>query len=137
MRSVTLRFLFNYKYGQDALAIGWEPNTEATRRMLFEWADLIVVAEESFRELVPDEYREKVVIYDLGPDVWGMSLHPTLVPRCDALIQRHLEASAKAIRERDAPIHPTSEPDALQRSGCGGTRHANPADCGVNRGFAN
>lgn len=106
VRSVTLRFLLNYKYGFDALACGWEPNTDDTRRMLYEWADVIIVCEASFAELLPLDVRGKVNVFEIGPDVWGMSLHPELVEICDNLIQQWVAAHSAAAAKRASEAAP-------------------------------
>ena len=100
VRSVTLRFLLNYRYGFDALACGLEPNTEETRRMLYEWAAIIIVCESSFVDLLPEDMRPKANVFDIGPDVWGGSLHPELIDICDDLIQQWIAAHNKAAQSR-------------------------------------
>ena len=85
-RSVGLAFVLKYGYGHDALACGWEKNSESTREMLFNWADRIFIVEESFKQYIPEKYEEKVTVYELGPDRWFNSLHNNLLQCCDDLI---------------------------------------------------
>ncbi len=87
-RSVALAYLFKYKYDLDALACGWEKNSEATRRMLFAWADKIFIMQAHFLEHVPIEFRTKTQVIDVGPDVWFNGLDPELVARCDELLKQ-------------------------------------------------
>lgn len=89
VRSVMARFLLNYKYGLDALACGWEPNTDDTKTMLFEWADVIIPMQAEFVEKIPEKYRGKVaVVLDVGPDRWG--LNQDLLETVDGLLQQAL-----------------------------------------------
>ncbi len=96
-RSVALAYLLKYKYGVDALACSWEKNSEATRRMLFGWADKIFIMQAHFLEHVPAEFRTKTQVIDVGPDVWFNGLDPELVALCDELLnskaKEHLTAS--------------------------------------------
>lgn len=78
VRSVTLAYILKYERGLDALACGWEPNTEETKDMLYNWADRIVVMQTEFKDKIPEQYRDKVVTCDVGPDRWGRSLDSDL-----------------------------------------------------------
>lgn len=62
----------------DALACGWSTNSEETIAMLAEWADRIIVVQPHYREKIPQRYRNKVAVYDVGRDRWLNSLHPQL-----------------------------------------------------------
>lgn len=108
VRSVTLRYLLNYKYGGDCLACGWEPNTDDTKRMLYEWADVIVCMEESFLEMLPDYARAKACVLDVGPDVWGLSLHPDLIERIDGLLHEQYERQQLSAEMPDAEREPAA-----------------------------
>lgn len=87
VRSVSLRFLLNYVHGFDSLACGWEPNTDETKRMLYDWADTIIVMETAFAEKLPADVLHKVMAIDVGPDVWGASLHPDLMTKLTLLLE--------------------------------------------------
>jgi predicted protein tyrosine phosphatase len=89
-RSVACGYLLKYKYGIDTLACGWEGNRPETCQMLFAWADLIVVMQEAFLEHVPKKFRKKVLVIDVGPDVWCNSLHPELLAKIDELLTPHM-----------------------------------------------
>lgn len=87
VRSVTLAYLFKYKYGIDSLACGWERNSTETNEMLFDWADLIITVEPYILEQkIPQKYHHKAKVYAIGEDIWGMALHPELIAKCDACI---------------------------------------------------
>jgi hypothetical protein len=87
VRSVGLGYVLKYHYGQDVLACSWEKNTDETRRMLYAWGDRIIVMEADFVKYVPPEFQSKVVVYDVGPNRWGSSLHPELLDIVDKLIR--------------------------------------------------
>jgi hypothetical protein len=78
-RSVALGFLMKYRYGEDALACSWEKNSAETLKMLFDWADKIIILQAHFIQYVPAEYHEKVGVVDVGADVWCNGLHPDLL----------------------------------------------------------
>ena len=86
-RSAGLAYVLKYGYGHDALAVGWHRNSDKTRAMLYKWADRIFIVQAEFMQYVPEPFRKKVTVYELGPDIWFNSLHPDLTAKCDALIQ--------------------------------------------------
>lgn len=91
VRSVMARYLLNYKYGFDCLACGWEPNTDETKAMLFEWADTIIPMQPEFIEKIPAKYHDKIkVVFETGPDKWG--LNADLMAVVDGLIQEAFAA---------------------------------------------
>lgn len=78
VRSVTLAYILKDERGLEALAMGWKPNSDETKQMLYEWADTIIVMQAAFEDKIPQEYRGKVIVCDVGPDRWGRSLDPGL-----------------------------------------------------------
>lgn len=78
VRSVTLAYILKYERGLEALAMGWEPNTQETRDMLCDWADLIIVMETHMKDKLPERYHDKVKVCDVGPDRWFRSLDSDL-----------------------------------------------------------
>ena len=91
-RSVACSFLLKYRYGCDALAASWETNSVETLTMLYEWADIIIVMQAEFEERVYLAYRDKVVVIDVGPDIWFNGLHPDLLKKCDDLLLQYVVA---------------------------------------------
>jgi predicted protein tyrosine phosphatase len=79
VRSVTLGGICKYWFGHEAIAASLEKLEPETLGMLYRWADVIVVVEEQYVELVPDEFSGKVRLVNIGPDRWGFSNHPDLV----------------------------------------------------------
>jgi hypothetical protein len=77
VRSVALAFQLK-DHGQDAIAGSWRWNSPETFRMLFEWADYIVLMQEEFLPHVielPGFDIDKARVVDVGPDTYGNPLH--------------------------------------------------------------
>lgn len=95
VRSVTMAYCLKSGYGHDVLACGLEYNSESTLRMLFAWADLIIVMHDVLVPLIPVKYEVKAVLFDVGPDKWGIALHPELIEIClngiESFIKNYLE----------------------------------------------
>lgn len=95
VRSVGLKFLLRYTFGHDVIACGWEGNTEETRRMLFNWADAIVILQGVFISHVPPEFHNnpdgsrKLFCYDVGEDRFGTPFHPELQHMLLSMVQQH------------------------------------------------
>jgi hypothetical protein len=70
------------KYGHDVLVGGLGYNSPEAIEMLTDWADRIVVMQQELAPLVPPNGRGKMVIADIGPDVWEHSSDPDLIARC-------------------------------------------------------
>lgn len=78
VRSVSLAFLLKNN-GQDAVAASWRWNSPETLALLCEWADYVYVMQDEFKEKIPERFRDKVGIADVGPDRFGNPLHPELI----------------------------------------------------------
>jgi predicted protein tyrosine phosphatase len=87
-RSVALAYLLKYWYDVDALACSWEKNTSETMAMLCDWAETIFVMQPEFREFVPEQYRGKIQVIDVGEDRWFNGMDPDLLKLCGELLQR-------------------------------------------------
>lgn len=88
VRSVTLAFVLKYEYKIDAIAASLEKNSENTLKMLYEWADRIIVVQVGMEDNIPVEYLEKTLCLDIGPDRWGASLHKELLNICGNLLEQ-------------------------------------------------
>lgn len=96
VRSVGMAFALKYPHQQDAIACGWEGNTEETRNMLFEWADRIIIMQGEFARYIPDRFKEKLRVVDVGPDRYGSAFHPDL--------QNFVQSVAAQWKERNFDI---------------------------------
>lgn len=96
VRSVALKYLLHYGGMKlDALACGWESNTDNTRDMLFAWADYIIVMQPQFASRVPAAFHyqpggpRKLFCYDVGQDRFGNPFHPELQQMLKGMISGH------------------------------------------------
>lgn len=89
VRSVAAKYLLTYKYGHEVLACGWESNTPETRKMLFEWCDVIVIMQAHFKQYIPEEFWNKTICYDVGPDRFMNPFHPELGKGLIQMIEQH------------------------------------------------
>lgn len=82
VRSVALAYLLkDYHGGHDAVAIGWQTAGKELKDFLFTWADKIIVLEPYMCQHVPEAYKAKTEIYDVGPDGYGNPRHPGLLEK--------------------------------------------------------
>ena len=67
-RSVALGWLLKDFYRADCLCAGAGANTTETFRVLMDWAETIIVVDARLMAGVPDEWRPKVLLCDVGSD---------------------------------------------------------------------
>lgn len=80
-RSTVLATLLKLEYGEsDALACGVDRNSPATLEMLFDWADKIFVVDQYVLNQLKTRgiMNDKVILIDVGTDIWGQHHHPEL-----------------------------------------------------------
>lgn len=73
-----MKMILNRHLGHSTLACGMENNDDDCRRMLFEWADAVVILHRDFESGVMPEFRHKMHVFDVGDDVWGNPFDPDL-----------------------------------------------------------
>lgn len=78
VRSVAMKRILHRYLGHETLAVGIDNNGEECLRMLYGWADFIIVTHKAFAERIPAEFATKVQTFHIGLDVWGNSFHPEL-----------------------------------------------------------
>ncbi len=54
---------------------------------LVAWADVIILMQGTFAWSIPKEFGDKVVINDVGPDIWSNPYNPDLRALCDRFIK--------------------------------------------------
>ena len=69
-RSVVCAWLLRKMFGHEALAAGMVTTSRRTRRMLYQWADRIVLVVPRYAHRIPEEFRGKLRIVDAGRDTW-------------------------------------------------------------------
>ena len=70
-RSVAMAYVLKKYYRIDALACGYRDNTPETLTMLYQWADLIIAMAGRVWKRIPEEYKSKAKLCDVGSDRWG------------------------------------------------------------------
>lgn len=66
----------------DVIPVGYRGNTKETLIMLGEWADFVIVMEEKYkRKLPPEMDQSKMLVCEVGPDVYGNSHHRVLIDK--------------------------------------------------------
>lgn len=58
-----------HRRGMEAVAIGWHTSPE-TLKQLATLADTIIVMQGIYREYIPFQHRLKVIVMDVGSDIW-------------------------------------------------------------------
>ena len=72
--------------GVDALAAGVGANSAETLDMLYRWADKVIVMHDLLLPCVPEAYKEKVMLCNVGEDRWQNPYHPELQQLVHAMI---------------------------------------------------
>lgn len=65
----------------DVIALGYFANSTETKDMMFSWADHIVVMEEQYLKHIPEQFKAKTLVCEVGPDVYGRHNHPQLIDK--------------------------------------------------------
>lgn len=81
VRSVGMAYLLKHMYGHDVVPVGHDLNSQQTIDMLADWADLIIVMQPQYATGLPMRDAHKIIKLDIGPDIWGNSLHPDLLAK--------------------------------------------------------
>lgn len=66
------------RHGHSAVPCGWLTESAETLAMLCAWADVVIVMQAEFKEKVAPEFHGKVVVADVGRDIWGPRWHPDM-----------------------------------------------------------
>lgn len=64
----------------DVVPVGIDKNS-GVLPLLYEWADHIIVMQEKYGKRIPEEFAHKVVVCEVGPDVYHNSRHPLLIAK--------------------------------------------------------
>lgn len=87
-RSVQFMQLLRYKYlGSDVLPMGINSFTDETKKMLFDWADHIILTDKRFRNMIEPAYNSKVKVWDVGPDTYPRPFNPELYNLAKQIIE--------------------------------------------------
>jgi predicted protein tyrosine phosphatase len=75
-RSTTAQYLLQDEPDTEILSAGLRVLSPQTLRMLFDWADRIILLDARFTQGIPPE---KLVVWDVGPDRYEHHFNPELV----------------------------------------------------------
>lgn len=78
-RSVALAWLLKDGLGWDAVAIGIRAAGPELKSFLYQWADKIILVDAQFTSEIPEEYREKLLVWDVGLDRYFRGFEPSLL----------------------------------------------------------
>jgi len=67
--------------GVDAVPAGLIDNSPELIRDIGRLVDKVIVMDKDLLPKLPAELLPKMILADVGPDIWGNSLHPDLVKR--------------------------------------------------------
>ena len=70
MRSVSLAWYLKKYLKHEAIATGFTVTRRSTRKMLFGWSDMIICVAGRYSHWVPEKYRYKLKVWDVGTDRW-------------------------------------------------------------------
>ena len=87
-RSVALAYLFKHKLKYEAIAVGLHQHSAETYKMLYDWADWIIVVDKKLAYRVPAEYSDKLKVWDVGSDRWFKGFDESLTNQFTAYIRR-------------------------------------------------
>lgn len=87
VRSYAMAFVLHDLRGQEAIPIGRLRVSPETMAYFCLWAERIVIMQPHMEESVPLEFRHKIDCVDVGPDRFGLWVHPDL----DALVKAGAE----------------------------------------------
>jgi len=85
---VGLAYIFKQLFSHESIPIGAETTSDDTRELLSGWADKIVVLRPHYVEAVPPAHRHKVLVYDVGEDIWLNPYHQNLQHELMKLIRK-------------------------------------------------
>jgi len=86
-RSVTMAHILKYVPGFETMTIGLSYHSEETKKMMFEWADKILVPERKLLALIPKEYESKVKFYDIGEDIYPRPFNKILYDKAKKIME--------------------------------------------------
>lgn len=79
VRSHALAYVLHDQKGYEAIAVGRLRVTLQTLDMLCLWADRVVLMQPHMIESILSRHHSKVRVVDVGPDRWGIYIHPELL----------------------------------------------------------
>ena len=98
VRSVGLANVLKlHYYPVDVLACGigehafGRMNDTETLDMLFNWANKIIVMEEYYKYKIPEKYHNKVMVCEVGPDIYGNPSNGILIDKVWTWVRENID----------------------------------------------
>jgi predicted protein tyrosine phosphatase len=88
-RSAGMAFILKDYFNLDALACGIEAVQESTWQMLYSWADIVILMHDELLEQIPQDTREKIILCNVGEDVYWRGIDKMLFSKCNDFIIEH------------------------------------------------
>ncbi len=66
--------------------MGLRKNSHDTQKMLYEWADVVILTAGKYVGEIPEAYRSKLKVWDVGTDVWFKGFSKDLLSKYQAFI---------------------------------------------------
>jgi len=89
-RSVMFAHLLKY-WGNDCIPVWLKTTSPETLKMLYEWADLIILTEEIQREYIslePDNWK-KIILLNVWPDIYPRPFNKELHEKVKKLLEEN------------------------------------------------
>jgi hypothetical protein len=88
-RSVALAWYLKQKHQikHEAIAAGMVTTSRSTRKMLYEWAELVILMVPRYRHWIPSEYDSKIVECDVGTDIYFRGFDKNLIKKITEFIK--------------------------------------------------
>lgn len=88
-RSVALAWILKEERGHEAIASGVDVIGEDTRKMLYDWAEKIILVDKRYEHWIPTEYRKKLWIWDVGRDSYFNGFDKKLIKKFNRYIDEY------------------------------------------------
>lgn len=87
-RSVTFAFFLRRKYKAEVIPVGFLSTSRSTRKMLYDWADIIICLVPKRAHWIPEEYKAKVKVWiGVDPDIYPRGFNPFLRMKARSIIE--------------------------------------------------
>jgi len=110
VRSHALAYVLHDLRGHEAIAVGRLRVTMQTMETLSDWADRIVLMQPHMIESIPSRYHYKVRCVDVGPDRWGIYVHPELLAMVQQGADWLIDEWTRATTAEPTEVKPTPPP---------------------------
>ena len=88
-RSVNFAQRLKYKYKADTISIGLATTSQETLKMLYDWADYIIIPEKILRLHIPEGYDNKIKYFEVGQDTYPRPFNIELDRKVRQLIEQN------------------------------------------------